>query len=204
MNAINYDREMRSVCESFGGEKRRLLLHACCAPCSSACLERLKEYFDITVFFYNPNIAGDEYYKRKSEIERFLSITGWAKLADCGHDEREYYSAVKGFENCAEGGERCARCFALRLGRCAEEAKSGGYDYFTTTLTISPLKNAELINKLGREAADAYGARWLPCDFKKRDGYLRSIRLSEEYGLYRQNYCGCTFSLKELEKRNEG
>lgn len=194
---------MKAICQSLNGEKRKLLLHACCAPCSSACLERLKEYFDITVLFYNPNIAGEEYYKRKSELERFLSVTGWATIADCTHDESEYYTAVKGFENYAEGGERCARCFKLRLEHCAKEAKEKGYDFFTTTLTISPLKNAEVINNIGKEAAEKYGAQWLPCDFKKCDGYLRSIRLSEEYGLYRQNYCGCTFSRKELEKRNK-
>ncbi len=180
--------------EKRGGQKPKLLLHACCAPCSSACLERLKEGFDTTVLFYNPNIEDGEYLKRKAELIRLLNETGWANFVDCDHEVSEFYSAVKGLEDCKEGGERCAVCFELRLRKTAELALSNGYDYFTTTLTVSPLKNAKVINALGYELADKYGVAWLPTDFKKRNGYLRSIELSEKYALYRQNFCGCVFS----------
>ena len=143
--------------------KPSLLLHCCCAPCSSACLERLKEFFDITVFFYNPNIVDGEYLKRKAELLRLINETGWAKIADCGHDP-------------------------------AEAAEKLGCDYFGTTLTISPLKNAALINRIGEQLSVGKSVHWLYSDFKKRGGYLRSLRLSEQYGLYRQSYCGCEFS----------
>lgn len=194
MNAVNYQAETEKTIKSFGGEKRTLLLHACCAPCSSACLERLKENFNITVLFYNPNIQGDEYLKRKAELMRFIAETGWAKITDCEHDEKVFYSAVKGLENCKEGGERCKKCFALRLDYTAKKAAEGGYDYFATTLTLSPLKNAALINETGLCSAAKYGANYLVSDFKKKNGYLRSLRLSAEHNLYRQNYCGCVFS----------
>lgn len=194
MNAKNYNAEMLKITESFNGQKRRLLLHACCAPCSSACLERLHEAFDITVLFYNPNIEDEEYAKRKNELIRFIKETGWADIVDCEHDTRKFYSAVKGLEQCPEGGERCTECFKLRLTYTAAKAKELGFDYFTTTLTLSPLKNAERINAIGRELERAYGVKWLPSDFKKANGYLRSIKLSEEHALYRQNYCGCVFS----------
>ena len=200
MNARNFDAEMRKITEeiiAFGGAKPRLLLHACCAPCSSACLERLFDAFDVTVLFYNPNIEEGEYEKRKTELIRLLDATGWGHFIDCDHDESEFYNAVKGLESCPEGGERCAACFALRLERTAKVCKSGGFDYFATTLTVSPLKDANLINALGFELAEKYGVRWLPTDFKKRNGYLRSIELCEKYSLYRQNYCGCVFSLRQ-------
>lgn len=194
MNAINYDAEMCKIMQRVAGEKPRLLLHACCAPCSSACLERLKEGFDITVLFYNPNIEDEEYEKRKAELIRLINETGWASLIDCDHEVSEFYSAVKGLEYCKESGERCAKCFELRLDKTAQVAKQNGFDYFTTTLTVSPLKNAKVINGLGYELAEKYGVSWLPTDFKKRNGYLRSIELSEKYALYRQNFCGCVFS----------
>ncbi len=195
MNKINYDKEGQKIIESLGERKPKLLLHACCAPCSSACLERLKDYFDITVFFYNPNIEDEEYLKRKNELIRFITLTGWAKICDCEHQTRTFYNAVKGLELCKEGGERCAKCFELRLRRTAIEARTGEYDYFATTLTISPLKDEQLINAIGYEIEKEYGVKWLPSDFKKKNGYLRSLRLSEEYGLYRQNYCGCVYSI---------
>ena len=199
MNKPNYDKQMCDIMEKAGadgkGNKPRLLLHACCAPCSSACLERLKDAFDITVLFYNPNIGDEEYLKRKGELIRLLNETGWADFEDCDHDECEFFTAVKGLEDCKEGGERCNICFALRLEKTAKRAKSGNYDYFATTLTVSPLKNAEAINCIGFELAEKYGVKWLPTDFKKRGGYLRSIQLSEQYKLYRQNFCGCVFSL---------
>lgn len=178
-------------------EKSKLLLHCCCAPCSSACLERLKEFFDITVLFYNPNIENIEYQRRKSELERLIGITGWAEILDCDHDTFEFYSAVKGLENCPEGGERCKKCFELRLAKTAEVAEREGFDLFTTTLTISPLKDADLINGIGERLGKD---RWLHSDFKKKNGYLRSINLSKEYGLYRQDYCGCVFSARERSK----
>ncbi len=188
---------MTEIIEGFGGGRRKLLLHACCAPCSSACLERLKDAFDITVFFYNPNIEDEEYFKRKSELCRFISETGWADILDCDHDTAEFYAAASGLEGCAEGGERCLACFRLRLERTAEEAAKGGFDYFGTTLTISPLKDADAINAIGEELERATGAKWLYSDFKKRGGYQRSLQLSREHRLYRQNYCGCIFSLRK-------
>lgn len=193
MNANNYNLLMENQISALD-KKPSLLLHCCCAPCSSACLERLKEFFDITVFFYNPNIGDGEYLKRKAELLRLISETGWAKIADCGHDPAEYYSAVRGLESEKEGGKRCEACFTLRLSKTAEAAEKLGCDYFATTLTISPLKNAALINRIGEQLAEDKSVQWLYSDFKKRGGYLRSLRLSEQYGLYRQSYCGCEFS----------
>lgn len=194
MNARNFNAEMLKIIEGLNGTKPRLLLHACCAPCSSACLERLKDFFSITVFFYNPNIDGEEYFKRKDELIRLITETGWAQITDCDHDTEKFYNAVKGFENCAEGGARCAKCFELRLEETAKTAAEEKFDFFATTLTISPLKNAQLINETGERFAAEYGVRWLPSDFKKGNGYLRSLELSRQYALYRQNYCGCVFS----------
>lgn len=192
----DYDKLMCQKINSFT-QKKKLLLHCCCAPCSSACLERLKEFFDITVLFYNPNICEGEYERRKAELVRLIQSTGWAKIMDCDHDPGEFYSAVRGFEDCPEGGERCRICFELRLKKTAELAEKGNFDYFTTTLTISPLKNAQMINGIGERLG---GEMWLPSDFKKKNGYLRSIELSREFGLYRQNYCGCIFSERERSK----
>lgn len=195
----NFDKLMQEQIERAGG-KRRLLLHCCCAPCSSACLERLKGYFDVTVLFFNPNIEDGEYEKRKAELIRFISDTGWADFLDCDFESEKYYSVVKGFENCPEGGERCKKCFELRLEKTASLAKEGGFDFFTTTLTVSPLKNAEVINDIGERLG---GDMWLYSDFKKRNGYLRSCELAKEHALYRQDYCGCVFShnarIKELK-----
>lgn len=202
MNARNFDklmqRQISAICGGENAEKPRLLLHCCCAPCSSACLERLKEFFKITVLFYNPNIENGEYERRKAEIIRFITQTGWADFSDCDHNESEFYSAVRGLENCKEGGERCKKCFELRLAKTAELADNGGYDFFTTTLTISPLKDANLINEIGEGLQKK--SKWLYSDFKKRNGYLNSTKLSKQYNLYRQNYCGCVFSRREAEK----
>lgn len=196
MNAKNFDEMMkRQIADA--GKGKRLLLHCCCAPCSTACLERLKDDFKITVFFYNPNIADEEYERRKAELIRFIGETGWADFIDCDHDENEFYSAVKGLENEKEGGARCLKCFNLRLKKTKETADAQGFDYFTTTLTVSPLKNAAAINAIGESLG---GEKWLYSDFKKRNGYLRSTQLSKEYGLYRQNFCGCKFS----ERRENG
>ena len=200
MNKRNYQKELDEIIEENekNGTVPRLLLHACCAPCSSYCLEYLSKYFEITVFYYNPNIyPSAEFSKRADEVRRLISSMHTAhkvSLAVCECDEGEFYSAVTGFEDCREGGERCRRCFRLRLEKTAEYAKENGFDFFTTTLTISPLKNADVLNEEGENAARRYGTRFLPSDFKKRGGYQRSIVLSKEYGLYRQNYCGCVFS----------
>ena len=199
MNTVNYNAEMGKIIKSLGGERKKLLLHACCAPCSSACLERLKDFFDVTVFFYNPNIEDEEYSKRKAELIRFIGETGWANILDCDHDTAVFYSAVSGLENCKEGGERCGVCFKLRLEETAKTAAAGGYDFFGTTLTISPLKDEKLINSIGAELEKAYGVKWLYSDFKKENGYLRSLQLSKEHSLYRQSYCGCVFSQNTLD-----
>lgn len=175
-------------------KKPTLLLHSCCAPCSSACLERLAGAFDLTVYYYNPNIDGAaEYEKRSGEQERLCAAFGVKVIVE-NYNPEEFYSAVAGLEDQPEGGKRCEKCFYLRLYKTALYAREKGFDYFSTTLTLSPLKNAELLNEIGNTVAQKSGVRFLPSDFKKRGGYLRSVELSAEYGLYRQNYCGCVFS----------
>lgn len=202
MNGRNYQRELDKIIEENkkGGAVPTLLLHACCAPCSSYCLEYLSEYFKITVLFYNPNIyPEEEFFKRAEEEKRLISqmhTKNKISLEVCDFDSAEFYEAVRGFEDCREGGERCKKCFKLRLEKAARYAKEHSFDYFTTTLTISPLKNAQVLNEVGEEAATKYGLMHLPSDFKKKGGYQRSTVLSKEYGLYRQDYCGCVFSLR--------
>lgn len=193
MNARNFDNLMTEQIDGLGG-KKRLLLHCCCAPCSSACLNRLKDYFDICVLFYNPNIEDGEYGRRKAELIDLIGKTGWAGFIDCDHDTDAFYSAVRGLESEPEGGKRCEVCFKLRLSYAADVAKEGGFDFFTTTLTISPLKDAKLLNALGERIGAEKGVKWLYSDFKKRGGYQESVKLSKEFGLYRQNYCGCVYS----------
>lgn len=179
-----------------------LLLHSCCAPCSSACLELLHRYMRVTVFYYNPNIREEEeYQKRKAEQIRFLRETGWADFLDCDHDVPAFDAVAAGLETCPERGERCRRCYALRLQKTAETAKEKGFDYFTTTLSISPYKIARWINEIGYEEEARTGVKFLPSDFKKKGGYLRSVELSSEYGLYRQNFCGCPYSRRETPPR---
>ena len=173
----------------------KLLLHSCCAPCSSACLERLKDVFDVTVLYYNPNIdEGTEYEKRKAEQIRFLQETGWAKFIDCDYDKQAFVAMSQGLENEPERGKRCYNCYALRLEKTAKLAKENGFLWFCTTLSLSPHKNADWLNELGEKFASLYGLHYLTSDFKKKGGYPRSLQLSEEYGLYRQNFCGCRFS----------
>ena len=175
----------------------KLLLHSCCAPCSSACLELLHGYFDTTVLYYNPNISDPaEYLKRKKEQIRLLAETGWGSFLDCDHSPEDFERIARGYEDCSERGERCFRCYRLRLERTAREAADRGFDYFTTTLSISPYKVSRWINEIGYGLQDEYGVRFLPSDFKKNEGYKRSIELSAVYGLYRQNFCGCDFSKK--------
>lgn len=201
MNRVDYDKLMLKQIEELGRKRAKLLLHSCCAPCSSACLERLKDSFDITVFYYNPNIEEEEYTLRKAEQMRFLKETGWADILDCDHEAEKFYELARGLEDMPEGGARCLKCYQLRLSRTAEEAERGGYDFFATTLTISPQKSSAALNSIGERAAEGLRAKWLYSDFKKRGGYLRSCELAREHSLYRQNYCGCTISRLAAEKR---
>ncbi len=193
MNAVNYDAVMQRMLAASEGKS--LLLHACCAPCASYCLTETAPRVQVTAFFYNPNLdSAEEYEKRLSELRRLTAQTGWAQVMECGYRSGDFAAVSAGFEAEKEGGARCERCFRLRLFETAKQAKAGGFDLFATTLTVSPMKNAALINRIGQEAAEAYGVEYLPTDFKKRGGFLRSVQLSGEYGLYRQNYCGCLFS----------
>lgn len=180
-----------------------LLLHVCCAPCSSYVLEYLSKYFDITLYYHNPNIYPEsEYVFRLSELKRFVHESGYfAKTLSAEYNPNEFFESVKGMENMPEGGDRCRVCYELRLRKTAEEALNGQYDYFTTTLSISPYKNAQWLNEIGAELEKEYGVKYLHSDFKKKNGYKRSIELSNQYGLYRQDYCGCVFSKAEAEKR---
>ena len=190
----NYDKEMQEIIRGIDGGTK-LLLHSCCAPCSSACLERLKDFFSVTVLYYNPNIDDkEEYEKRKAEQIRFLKETGWAEFLDCDHDAEAFEKMALGMENEPERGARCYRCYGLRLEKTAELAKENGFAYFATTLTLSPYKNAEWLNEIGEKLGGRYEVNYLYTDFKKKGGYHRSIELSEEYGLYRQDFCGCRFS----------
>ncbi|MCI7767614.1 MAG: epoxyqueuosine reductase QueH [Oscillospiraceae bacterium] len=206
MNKINYQNELDRIISEHqkAGETPALLLHSCCAPCSSYVLEYLSRYFRITVFYYNPNIyPPEEYYKRLAEQERFINeLPAENPISFIGteHMSEDFYKAVKGLEHIREGGERCFACYRLRLEETALAAKEKDMDYFTTTLSISPMKNSQKLNEIGGELAEKYGVKYLYSDFKKRNGYKRSTELSREYGIYRQNYCGCVFSLKEREE----
>ena len=203
--AVNYQLLLDKEIEKIGKfEKRpRLLLHACCAPCSSYVLEYLNTYFDITVLFYNPNISpADEFHLRAEELRRLIQEMPTKHPIELmiGHyDPTEFLSISKGKEHLPEGGDRCTDCFRLRLSESAKLAKEGEYDYFTTTLTVSPYKNAIVLNELGLEISRNCGVSYLISDFKKRDGYKRSIELSKAYDLYRQDYCGCEFSFRGSE-----
>lgn len=203
-NKRNYQKEMEKIIEKLQGKRKRLFLHSCCAPCSSAVLERLQELFDITVFYYNPNISEwEEYRKRVEEQKRLIQAFNEERqnfpihIIDGDYEPEVFYRMAKGLEKCPEGGERCFGCYRLRLDKTAQEAKRGEYDYFTTTLTISPLKNARKLNEIGEELAEKYEVAFLTSDFKKKEGYKRSIELSKEHNLYRQNFCGCAFSKAE-------
>ncbi len=201
---INYSLALeKTLAEISGcGVKKRLLLHSCCAPCSSYVLEYIAKYFDLTLFFYNPNISPrSEFDFRLSELERFSCEAGYnAKIISPEYVPSEFFDRVKGYEDFPEGGERCRICYELRLEKTAEEAARGGYDYFCTTLSISPYKRSDWLNEIGLSLEEKYGVKYLCSDFKKKGGYKRSIELSEEYGLYRQNYCGCVYSKLAREK----
>lgn len=206
MNKINYQSVLDNTIKKITSENRvpKLIIHSCCAPCSSYVLEYLSRYFKITVLYYNPNIfPKEEYEYRISEQERLIDSMQFVndvKLIASGYTPEDFYSAVKGNENEPEGGKRCRLCFNVRLRYTAALAKKMNFDYFTTTLSISPLKNAEVLNKLGAEIGKEYGVEYLQSDLKKRNGYKRSVELSKEYGLYRQDYCGCIYSKMEREK----
>lgn len=200
MNKTNYDKIMQAQIKDLP-RGTPLLLHSCCAPCSSACLQRLHERFAVSVLYYNPNIdQRAEYEKRKAEQIRFLQETGWGSVVDCDHDAEAFAAMAKGYEAEPERGARCYRCYRLRLEKTAQVAKEQGFEYFATTLTLSPLKNADWLNEIGKEVGDRYGVKYLFSDFKKQGGYLRSIELSTQYGLYRQDFCGCKYSRRDREK----
>lgn len=214
MNARNYQKELDKLIEKLvnaGGDPKHLVLHSCCAPCSSYCLEYLSQYFRITVFYYNPNITLEpEYRHRVEEQERLIDAYNTKgdkypiDIVEGDYEPGVFLELSKGLEECPEGGERCFKCYRMRLLKTAALAKELGADYFATTLTISPLKNAQKLNETGEELADIYGVPWLPSDFKKKNGYKRSIELSNEYGLYRQDYCGCEYSFRDRQKQKEG
>ena len=207
MNKRNYQRELDELIaeNTAAGVRPSLLLHVCCAVCASSVLEYLYGHFAITIAYYNPNITDKaEYEHRYSELRRYVSERGMNEVSfiDVDYDPLSFLELARGREDDREGGARCSLCFAQRLGYTARLAEEGGYDLFATTLTVSPLKNAEVINAVGERMAERYGARYLPSDFKKKEGYKRSIELSKQYGLYRQNYCGCEFSRREAAARD--
>lgn len=237
MNRRNYQKELEVILTEYGNmspNPPRLFLHSCCAPCSSCVMEYLRNYFSMTVFYYNPNISYLEEYRRRVEEQKRLirlynkqGIGYPISVVEGDYEPDLFYDRTKGMEDCPEGGERCFACYRLRLQETARRAAEGvverealssvelgsakadvgnKYDYFTTTLTISPLKNAVKLNEIGEELSRQYGVRWLPSDFKKKNGYQRSVQLSKEYGLYRQDYCGCAYSRAERlrQKGNEG
>ena len=206
MQNRNYQKELEKLIEKQqrDGEKPSLLLHSCCAPCSSDVLEYLAPYFNICDFYYNPNISPkQEYEDRKEELVRLIREMGLStevSFLEGTYTPENFFAMAKGMEDLPEGGERCFQCYEMRLRESAKIAKEQGADYFATTLTISPLKNAQKLNEIGEKLAEEYGVKYLPSDFKKKNGYKRSVELSAQYELYRQNYCGCVFSKLQAEK----
>lgn len=200
----NFHKEMLKLAGQLQKEGKvpRLLLHSCCAPCSSNCIEVLSKYFMVKVFYYNPNISSDEEYKKRvAEQIRFIKefdTPNKVEFIEGDYEPDVFFKEVKGLEKEPEGGKRCFKCYELRLRKTAELAKAEAYDYFTTTLTISPLKNSVKLNETGLKLQEEYGVNYLLSDFKKQEGYKRSIELSKEYGLYRQNYCGCVYSRQQI------
>lgn len=197
MEKINYQKKMEEQILSLNGTPS-LLLHSCCGPCSSYVLEVLTQHFNVTLLYYNPNIYPEsEYYKRYDEQKKIIEKMPFihpVKIMECSYDENEFLSAAKGYENEREGGSRCEKCFILRMKKTAQLAAENGFDFFTTTLSVSPHKNAPLLNKIGEELSREFSVDFLYADFKKKEGYKRSIELSKKYELYRQDYCGCRFS----------
>ena len=199
---INYQKELEKLLAQLEAEQRvpSLLIHSCCAPCSSYVLEYLSEYFKITVFYYNPNIYPEsEYTKRIAEQQKLIRDMEFrypVSFLAGKYDKEKFYEMAAGMEDLKEGGARCMKCYELRLSEAAGQAAAGGFDYFTTTLSISPMKNAQKLNEIGLRVGEEYSVKYLVSDFKKKNGYKRSIELSKEYGLYRQDYCGCEFSMR--------
>lgn len=218
MNQRNYQRELEQILQNTDNKGKTLFLHSCCAPCSSYVLVYLRKFFRITVFYYNPNITFPDEYGRRVEEQKRLIDTLNKELESLPEKERDaypinvqvgdyepelFFQAVRGYEHIPEGGERCFRCFSLRLREAAKLAAQNQSDYFTTTLTISPLKNAAKLNEIGEAAGKEFQVEFLPSDFKKKNGYKTSVELSQKYHLYRQDYCGCVFSKKGRDSRNE-
>ena len=193
----NYANKLKEIIDKLD-YKPKLLLHSCCAPCSSYVITYLYDYFDITILYYNPNIYPyEEYKKRKDEQIRLISNFKGVKIIDCDYDNDIYNEVIKGLENEPERGSRCTKCFYLRLDKTGEIAKKNNFEYFGTTLTVSPYKNAKLLNEIGEVISKKYDIKWLYSDFKKNDGYKKSIELSKKYDLYRQDYCGCIYSKRD-------
>lgn len=207
MNNRNYRKELDRIIERNGDARPRVLLHSCCGPCSSSVLEYLTKYFDVTLLWYNPNLYPEEEFKRRFAAQKqMIAALGLEESVEViAEDWRsgEYYARITGLEDEPEGGRRCTECFRLRLEQCARVAAERGFDYFCTTLTVSRHKDAIRINTLGEELAGVYGVKWLPSDFKKRNGENRSQELAEKFGVYRQLYCGCEFSLRRRVERAE-
>ena len=204
---VNYQKELEKLLKQLGEEQRApsLLIHSCCAPCSSYVLEYLSEYFKITIFYYNPNIYPEsEYTKRILEQQKLIRDMKFrypVSFLAGKYDKEKFYEMAAGMEDLKEGGARCMKCYELRLTEAARQAVAGEFDYFTTTLSISPMKNAQKLNEIGVRVGEEYGVKYLVSDFKKKNGYKRSTELSREYGLYRQDYCGCVFSKMERERQ---
>ncbi|WBY64372.1 epoxyqueuosine reductase QueH [Thermocaproicibacter melissae] len=201
MQKVNYQKWLDETIEGLGGRTPSLLLHACCAPCSSYVLEYLSRFFNITLYYYNPNISPQqEYEKRVEEVQRLLAelpTQNPVRFAAGNYDPQRFFELVKGHEADPERGKRCTICYRMRLEEAAKYAKENGFEWFTTTLSLSPYKDAERLNAIGAELEKKYGVKYLHSDFKKRGGYKRSIELSRQYNLYRQNYCGCVFSKRQ-------
>lgn len=205
MIKINYQKLLEEILEEIKHSEKtpKLMLHSCCAPCSSYVLEYLSSYFEITVNFYNPNITFNEEYQKRLEeqkgFNRNMNVKNEISLIEGIYDVEEFFKCIDGLEDSSEGGERCFECYRLRLEDTAKKAKEMGFDYFSTVLSISPLKNSQKINEIGKELEEKYGVKFLPGDFKKKNGYKRSVELSKEHDLYRQDYCGCVFSKVQRE-----
>ena len=203
---VNYQKELEKTLKQLEKEGRvpTLLLHSCCAPCSSYVLEYLSQYFKITVLYYNPNIFPEsEYTKRiieQQNLIRSMNLKNQVSFLAGKYDKEKFYAMAEGMEHLKEGGARCMKCYELRLRETAQKAAEGEFDYFTTTLSISPMKNSQKLNEIGTRVGKEYGVEYLVSDFKKKNGYKRSVELSKEYGLYRQDYCGCEFSKRQREQ----
>ena len=206
---MNYQKELDKLISNLEKEGKvpRLLLHSCCAPCSSYVLEYLSDYFEITVFYYNPNIFPEsEYTKRILEQQMLIqdmNVKHPVSFLAGSYERERFYEIAKGLEHLKEGGDRCFKCYELRLEEAAKIATEGEFDYFTTTLSISPMKNAEKLNEIGNKVGVTYGVSYLQSDFKKKNGYKRSIEISKEFGLYRQDYCGCEFSFRDRQREKK-